>query len=277
MPMRPVTLTAFAQPSWLRLVFSLLSSPPHATTLPQPPCRLPALPRGLASKMQLTRTVMCMHSALMCNACVQRTHGCTAPAGKREIGGNHTETLRESFAAMSSPGASAPAGEKACAGATQPSSTAAKGSMLLVKPMPATCTTTAHRTPSVSLDAAAATVHHRPARTAQRTHRARGPARRCWSGGERRRSAALRRTSWLRTGRRSRAARPAPPACPSRCPAPLSHTEAPSTSRRSERPPNWVGLFQGSFRCLSFLKGIFENIFTFMALFCAGLKNARQL
>jgi hypothetical protein len=105
--------------------------------------------------VQYMRAAHAWHGALMCNACMQRTHGCTAPAGKREIGGSHTETLRASVAAMSSPCASAPAGEKACAGATQPSSTAAKGSMLLVKPMPATCNTAAHRTPSVSLGAAA--------------------------------------------------------------------------------------------------------------------------
>ena len=127
------------------------------------------------------------------------------------------------FAAMSSPGASAPAGEKACAGTTQPNSTAARGSMLLVKPMPATCTTTAHRTPFVSLGAASVTVLHRPA---QRTHRARGPAKAVqeWRGTPPERGPPAHDLVAQRA--RSRAARPAPPRLPLSLPLPLSqHTE----------------------------------------------------
>ena len=60
-------------------------------------------------------------------------------------------TARADSAATSSPGASAPTGEKACAGAAQPNITAASGSMLLVKPMANLRHTHAHtvRRPSV--------------------------------------------------------------------------------------------------------------------------------
>jgi hypothetical protein len=230
MPKRPVTLTAFAQPSWLRLELSLLSSPPHATTMPQPPCRLPALPRGLASKMQLTRTVMCMHGALMCNACSARMAWCAdvqcmhaahawmhgASWQKRNRREPHRDTTgkrcRDELTLCQ-----CASGRK---GLRRSNAAQQYGCQRQHAPGEAHARNLQHRRAphAIRQSRRRSAVHHR---LAQRTHRARGPARRCWSGGERRRSAALQRTTWLRTGRRSRPARPAPPACPSRCPAPL--------------------------------------------------------
>jgi hypothetical protein len=56
---RPVTLTAFAKPSWLRLEFSLLSSPPHAATAHGALMCMHACSARMDARRQLAKENLC--------------------------------------------------------------------------------------------------------------------------------------------------------------------------------------------------------------------------